>query len=409
MTGADEPRVTRLSHDRDFDVVLLGATGFTGTLTARHLAEHGPAGLRWAVAGRDPSRLDQLVESLADAPCPPSHWAVVETPEPGDEARTARLEELVQSTAVLVTTVGPYLELGEPVVKACATHGTHYLDLTGEPEFVDRMFDLYDDVARASGARLVHSCGFDSIPHDLGVQFVLEKLAAGGALTEPVTVQGVVRTAGTVSGGTFHSALGAFARQKQARQAADRRRRREPRPPGRIVRVENPRPRRDQDSGLWLVALPTIDPAVVARSARALPAYGTDFTYAHLAGIQRTSTLAKAGLGLGALAVAARIGPLRKLVGSRIPRGSGPSEERRDRGWFTVDFTATSGGRTAKARVSGGDPGYTETSKMLAESALCLVMDDVPDVAGQVTTAVAFGPLLRERLVARGMEFISET
>lgn len=169
--------------------------------------------------------------------------------------------------------------------------------------------------------------------------------------------------------------------------------------------MESPRVHRDPESGLWLVPLPTIDAAVVARSARALPEYGTSFRYAHLAGVARTSTLAKAGAGLGALAVAARVPALRDVVGARIPRGSGPSPARREKAWFTVDLTATSGRHTVKARVAGGDPGYTETSRMLAESALCLLMDDVPDVAGQVTTAVAFGPLLRERLRAQGMEF----
>jgi short subunit dehydrogenase-like uncharacterized protein len=162
---------------------------------------------------------------------------------------------------------------------------------------------------------------------------------------------------------------------------------------------------RDEVLGLWLVPLPTLDPAVVARSARALEEYGPDFTYSHHAGITKTTTLAKGAVALTGLMAAAKVPPLRDAIGARAPRGTGPSVERREKSRFSVDFLAESDGRRIHTRVSGGDPGYTETSKMLAESALCLLLDDVPDVSGQVTTAIAMGPLLRERLVAHGMRF----
>lgn len=386
------------SHSRDLDLVLFGATGFTGGLTAAHLARNAPADLRWEVAGRDPARLDRLVESLADEQCPPSGWSVVEVEHGG------RLAQLARRTAVIVTTVGPYLEHGEPVVRACADAGTHYLDLTGEAEFVDRMYDQHHERAQATGAKLVHACGFDSIPHDLGAQYTVEQLAATGPLG-PVRMRGVVRASGTISGGTLHSALGAISRADEARRAADRRRRREPRPVGRRARAVSTKVHRDEVLGLWLVPLPTLDPAVVVRSARALEEYGPDFTYSHHAGIKKTTTLAKGALALTGLMAAAKVPPLRAVIGARAPRGTGPSAERREKSRFSVDFLAETDGRRIHTRVSGGDPGYTETSKMLAESALCLLLDDVPDVSGQVTTAVAMGPLLRERLVAQGMRF----
>ena len=395
---------------RELDLVLLGATGFTGGLTARELAHQAPAGLRWAVAGRDPARLDRLVESLGDAPCPPSAWIVVDAANPGS------LESLVRRTAAVVSTVGPYLEHGEPLVRACATHGTHYLDLTGEPEFVDRMYDLHHERAVGSGAKLVHACGFDSVPHDLGAQFTVEQFStgqAGAGQAEdrmpdpgvPITMRGVVRTSGSFSGGTLHSALGALSRRKEAKRAADRRRRREKRPTDRRARVVSLPPRRDQELGVWLLPLPTIDPAVVVRSARALPEYGPDFSYSHHVGVSRPSRAVMAAGGALGLVVAAQVPPLREAIGKRVPRGSGPSAERRERSRFSVDFVAEGGGRTIHTRVSGGDPGYTETSKMLAQAALCLLLDDVPDVAGQVTTAVAMGPALRRRLVERGIGF----
>ena len=395
---------------RELDLVLLGATGFTGGLTARELAQHAPAGLRWAVAGRDPARLDQLVESLADTQCPPSAWIVV------DASKPALLDGLVRRTAAVVSTVGPYLEHGEPLVRACATHGTHYLDLTGEPEFVDRMYDLHHARAVGSGAKLVHACGFDSVPHDLGAQFTVEQFTVeqlGSQQTDgqaqdpgvPITMRGVVRTSGSFSGGTLHSALGAISRRKEAKRAADRRRRREKRPTDRRARVVSLPPRRDEALGVWLLPLPTIDPAVVVRSARALPEYGPDFSYSHHVGVARTSRAVMTAGGALGLVAAAQVPPLREAIGKRVPRGSGPSPERRERSRFSVDFIAEAGGRTVHTRVSGGDPGYTETSKMLAQAALCLLLDDVPDVAGQVTTAVAMGPALRRRLVERGIGF----
>lgn len=386
------------SHARDLDLVLLGATGFTGRLTAAHLARYAPPGLRWAVAGRDPARLDRLAESLAEEPCPPSEWVVLDTD------RERLVEQLVQRTAVVVSTVGPYLEQGDTLVRACAENGTHYLDLTGEPEFVDRMYDLHHHRAQGSGAKIVHACGFDSIPHDLGAQFTVEQLAACSALGT-VKVRGVVRASGTVSGGTLHSALGAFTRAKESKAAAERRRRREPATPGRTARSVGSSIRREDVLGLWLVPLPTIDPAVVARSARALPEYGTSFTYSHHAGVKKISSVAKGAVGVLGLVAAAQVPPLRDAIAARVPRGSGPSQEKRDRSRFSVDFIGEADGRRIHTRVSGGDPGYTETSKMLAESALCLLLDDVPEVTGSVTTAVAMGPLLRERLQAHGITF----
>lgn len=396
--GMSSTRPLASSHTRDLDLVLFGATGFTGRLTAAHLARSAPAGLRWEVVGRDPARLDRLVESLADAQCPPQGWSLADVDQP------ERLARLAARTSVVVTTVGPYLEHGEPLVRACAEAGTHYLDLTGEPEFVDRMYDLHHERARGTGAKLVHACGFDSIPHDLGAQFTVEQLAAAGPLG-PVTLRGVVRAQASFSGGTLHSALGAFARTAEAKQAADRRRRREPRPSDRRARAVAGPVRRDETLGLWLVPLPTIDPAIVVRSARALEEYGPDFTYSHHAGLSRASTVAKAAVGVTGLVAASRVPLLRQAIAARAPRGTGPSEGRREKSRFSVDFVGQSQGRQIHTRVSGGDPGYTETSKMLAEAALCLLLDDVPPVSGQVTTAVAMGPLLRRRLIDHGIAF----
>jgi short subunit dehydrogenase-like uncharacterized protein len=385
------------SDRRDFDIVLLGATGFTGALTAEYLAEHGPAGLRWALAGRNRSKLEAVRDRLAAIDPALADLELVEA----DSGDRASLDALARRTQVVISTVGPYLQFGEPLVAACAEAGTDYVDLTGEPEFVDRMYVKYNAVAEGSGARIVHACGFDSIPHDLGAYYTVKQLAAKG----PVAVRGVVRAGGMASGGTFHSAMGAFSRARHMREAMVARREVEPRPAGRSSKAVAGRPRRDDLLGFWLVPLPTIDAFVVARSGAALPAYGPRFTYSHYAGT-KTLRYAAGGAALaGTLVVSAQVPPLRKALLSRIKQGEGPDEARRAKSWFTVDFVGEGDGRTVHTRVSGGDPGYDETAKMLAEAALCLAFDDNPPAAGCVTTAQAMGDNLTTRLVAAGIRF----
>jgi len=387
-----------MAAERDLDLVLLGATGFTGGLTAAYLAEHAPEGLRWALAGRNPAKLAAVRDDLAGRFG--DRLAGLELLH-ADATDPAGLAEVAARTRVLITTVGPYLEHGEPLVRACAESGTDYVDLTGEPEFIDAMYVRYHAVAERSGARIVHACGFDSIPHDLGALYTAQQLGATG----PVTMRGVVRSAALASGGTFHSALGQFARPRQLRAAATARRQIEPRPSGRRARAVGGRPSRDPKLGYWLLPLPTVDPAIVARSAAALPVYGADFRYSHYAGTRTLHYAVGGAVGVSALVAASQVGPIRRWLGNRVPQGEGPSEARRAKSCFTVDFVAEGDGRTVHTRVSGGDPGYTETAKMLAESGLCLALDDNPPSAGSVTTAVAMGDALTARLQRAGIRF----
>lgn len=385
-----------MTNPRDLDIVLFGATGFTGGLVAEYLAEHAPQELRWALAGRSLSRLEAVRDSLGSTD--------VELIQ-ADVNDSSSLVALAARARVVITTVGPYLEFGEPLVKACAEAGTDYVDLTGEPEFVDRMFVNYDAVARANGARIVHACGFDSIPHDLGAFYTVRELAAGGEITDPLTMKGVVRSNATFSGGTFHSALGQMSRPRQMAAASRERRALEERPVGRRSRAAKPSLGRDGELGYWLLPLPTIDPFIVARSGAALEAYGPAFTYSHFAGTKTLRFAVGGAVGVGGLALAMQVPPLRAKLGERVKQGTGPSEGRREKSWFTVDFVAECGDRKIHTKVSGGDPGYTETAKMLAESALCLAFDTLPETSGSVTTAVAMGDALLARLQAAGIRF----
>lgn len=389
-----------MSADRTYDIVLFGATGFTGRLTAAYLAEHAPEGCRWALAGRNRAKLEEVRRELVAAHPDTAGLGDIALLH-ADVEDAASLADVAAATRVVITTVGPYLSYGEPLVAACAEAGTDYVDLTGEPEFVDLMYLAHHDRAVETGARIVHACGFDSIPHDLGNRYTVLQLPEG----EPTTVRGVVRAGGTFSGGTFHSAMTAMSRGAQMRAAMRRRREAEPRPTGRRSRAVAGKPHRDRVLGWNLLPLPTIDPFVVARSGAALDRYGPDFRYSHYAGVKTLRYAVGGAVGVGAMLVSAQVPPLRRLLLAKVPQGSGPSEERRAKSWFTVDFVGEAAGQRVHTRVSGGDPGYSETAKMLAESALCLAFDDNPPSAGQVTTAVAMGEHLTQRLIDAGIRF----
>ncbi|MEV5430448.1 saccharopine dehydrogenase NADP-binding domain-containing protein [Streptomyces sp. NPDC052701] len=386
--------MSRLNRtDRPYDIVLFGATGFVGTLTAEYLAAHAPEGLRWAVAGRSREKLRRLRERLPGGP----GIGVVHA----DVSDPASLRALAEHARVVATTVGPYVTYGEELAAACADTGTDYLDLTGEPEFVDLVYVRHDARARETGARLVHACGFDSVPHDLGVYFTVRHLPEG----VPLTVDGFVTADAAFSGGTLASALGQLARHRQMRAAARDRRRHEPRLMGRRASAPTGAPRFAAEVGAWALPLPTIDPQIVRRSAKALQRYGPDFRYRHYAAVRHLPVAVGGAAAVGALAVAAQLPPARRWLSDRFRPGQGPSAEKRARSWFSVRFVGEGGGRRVCTEVAGGDPGYDETAKMFAESALSLALDDLPPTAGQVTTAVAMGDALIERLRAAGIRF----
>jgi short subunit dehydrogenase-like uncharacterized protein len=374
---------------RAYDVVLLGATGFTGRLTAEHLAARSAGSdLRLAIAGRRRDALEDLAASL------PGDVGV----EVADTSDLVSLLDLAASTRVLATTVGPYAQHGELVVQACVRQGTHYADITGEPGFVDLIRARYDADAVRQGVKLVSCCGFDSVPHDLGVRYTVAHLPDD----TPLTVRGYVRGQGRASGGTLRSAVGAIASGKVPKLAAPRGSDQEQRDarslPVRIHRVAA--------LDAWGVPLPTIDPAIVLRSARVLDGYGTSFRYGHYARVGNLPTVAAGVAGVGTLAAMARLRPTRAVLERLLPAsGEGPDEATRARSRFDVTFLGEGGGQRVTTRVAGGDPGYGETSRMLGEAALSLAEDDGPDVAGALTPAVGLGAPYHDRLVARGVRF----
>jgi short subunit dehydrogenase-like uncharacterized protein len=394
-----------MTQDRSFDIVLFGATGFTGGLVAQHLAATArKQPLRWAVAGRSRDKLTAVVRGLGAGA---EQVGVLMA----DSADAASLAALARQAKVVITTVGPYALYGEPLVKACAEAGTHYVDLTGEPAFVDRMIDRYHGLAASRGAKIVNACGFDSIPHDFGafytVRALAERLGDAAMATATVRVEGFVRAGGSFSGGTWHSAVTAMGNARA--DARERRNRvRAPHPAGgRRVHGMPPSLRFRKELGVWALPMPTIDPQVVLRSARTLPAYGADFAYGHYMGLKHVYQAVGLTAGVGAVFALAQLPITRaRLLALRAP-GEGPDAATRVKGWFCVNFQGRAAGQSVTTEVRGGDPGYGDTAKMLAESALCLAFDDasLPKTAGVLTSVEALGDALFPRLEANGIHF----
>ncbi|MGI8428202.1 MAG: saccharopine dehydrogenase family protein [Solirubrobacteraceae bacterium] len=378
-------------------MVLFGATGYTGVLAAEYLARHASPQTRLALAGRSRVKLEAVRGRLAQIN--PAREAIgLLYAEVND---SASMRGLAEATRVAISTVGPYTLYGEPLVAACAAAGTDYVDLTGEPEFINRMWFGYHEQAARTGARIVHSCGFDSIPCDLGALFTVKQLPEG----VPIHIDGFVRAGATLSGGTYHSAIGVIGRLRQAARVAGERRRSEVSPRGRSVKGAARAPHHDAAAGGWVVPFPTIDPVTVLRSARALDRYGPQFTYTHYLVIKRLAVLMAMGAGAGVAVALAQLTPTRNLLLKLKDPGEGPSPQERAEGWFRVRFVAQGGTQPVLTEVAGGDPGYGETAKMLCESALCLAHDALPQRGGQLTPAVAMGQALIERLIAAGISF----
>jgi short subunit dehydrogenase-like uncharacterized protein len=397
-----------MSDHRDLDVVLYGATGFVGRLVAEHLAAHAPSGVRVGLAGRSPDRLRALRSLLGpDA----ASWPLITA----DAADAGALAALAAAGRVVVTTVGPYQRYGEGLVAACADAGTHYCDLTGEVLFVRRTIDRHHQRAVDTGARIVPSCGFDSVPSDLGVHLLHRQAVQDGAGDlEEVTLQ-VVSLRGGASGGTIDSM-----RVQLEELSADRSLRRIVADPYALSPDRAAEPdlgdERDgfgigrDDTGAWTgpFVMAGYNTRVVRRSNALLGwAYGRRFRYREVIRYGRSPlaplTAAAVTGGLGAMAAGMAFGPSRSVLDRLLPKpGQGPSEQTRRSGRFAVEIHArTSSGARYRARVAAeGDPGYQATSVMLGQSALCLALDGdrLPERAGVLTPATAMGDPLVDRL-----------
>ena len=400
--------------DRPFDLVVFGATSFVGEILCRHLVDrHGTDGpLKWAIAGRSTSKLDAVAAETG---------ATVERIV-ADAADPAAMRQLVESTRVVVSTVGPYALYGSELVAAAAAAGTDYCDLTGEPQWMQRMIDAHADAAAASGARIVHTCGFDSIPSDVGVWFTQQRAhETFGEYCGEVSMR-VKAMRGGASGGTIASMLNVM--EEVSKDPNLRKVLTNPYALAPADERTGPRqanvtlPEHDPVSGSWIApfVMASINTRVVFRS-HALLGYpwGRDFRYdeAMMMGAGPGGAVKAAGLtgGLGGFMALAAIGPIRSLLGRYVlPKpGEGPSPDEQQNGFYDIRlFGRTASGKTIETKVTGDrDPGYGSTGKMLGEAAVGLLELDRSKVGGGFwTPATSMGASLVERLEAHaGMTF----
>lgn len=400
---------------RRHDLVLFGATGFTGRLVAEHLARQAAGTpLSWALAGRNGVKLEKVRAALADIDAACAELPIIEA----DAMDKAAMAKVAAETRVVCTTVGPYAQFGEALVDACARAGTHYCDLTGEVPFIRGSIDRNHDEAMRTGARIVHCCGFDSIPSDLGTLYLQHELVARtGAPARAVTAL-FGESSGKLSGGTFASMLGvidAAAKDKPMRRMLSDPHGLDPAGGPRSAAKDARGPGWDRVLGKPTApfVMSAINSRVVRRS-HALLGYpwGDDFLYDERMSLPRSPVGVAAAVAItGALVgfvAASQVPALRKMIEKRMPKpGEGPTEEERTRGHYVVRLHGHSNGLTLIAKVSDNvDPGYAGTAKLLGESARCLAEDELPaNGGGVVTPASAMGMTLVERLVAVGVGF----
>ncbi|MFN8161833.1 MAG: saccharopine dehydrogenase NADP-binding domain-containing protein [Solirubrobacterales bacterium] len=404
------------SEDREHDVALYGASGFVGRLTAAYLAASAPPEARIALAGRSRRKLEATRASLGDRA---ADWPLLVA----DSSDPASLAEMAASATVVATTVGPYLRYGLPLVEACVEEGAHYADLTGEVLFMRRTIDAHHAAAAAKGVRIVHTCGFDSIPSDLGVLALHRAAERRGLGDLEETTYVLVGARGGMSGGTVDSLRGQI--DEARRDPVARRLLADPYAlsPDRAAEPDLGPERdpvgvvHDPELGGWLApfVMGTINTRVVRRSnALQGHAYGRRLRYRELmrAGELPLGPVLAAAIagGLAATVAGLSFGPTRRVLDRLLPApGEGPSEKTRESGWFRTDIHArtASGSRLVCEIRADGDPGYKATAVMLGESALALALDGdrLPDSAGVLTPATAIGDVLAERLRAAGQSY----
>ncbi len=397
------------NNQRQYDVIVWGASGFTGRLVTEYLlGKYGIGGeLHWAIAGRDQPKLEMI---CADLGIESGSLPIIIS----DCFDSESMRGLARDTKVVLSTVGPYAKYGSALVEACVANGTHYCDLAGEVQWMRNMIDRFQSGAQKSGARIVHSCGFDSIPSDIGVWFLqrqAQKLHGGPCSEIKLLVKAMK---GGASGGTFASMMNAFEESRRDREIA------------RILvdpyslnpeGERNGPDGRDQagveyhdESGTWTApfVLASVNTRVVRRTNALLHyVYGRDFRYseATMTGSGPAGWMKSASMtaGLGGFMLASSFDFSRSILVKRIlPKpGEGPGKEQRQAGFFNLSLVGKLANDTLmRARVTGDrDPGYGSTSKMLSESAICLAMDDLPSKGGFWTPASAMADALLRRLV----------
>ena len=364
---------------KKFDLIVFGATGFTGSLICEYLSNHKDAkSLRWAVSGRNKEKLEELSTKYS-----------VDTII-SDSFNRESLNKMCSQGTLIISTVGPYDIYGKMLVKACIDNGTHYLDLTGEPSFVKKIHDSYSQLAKKGGVILMHSCGFESIPPDLGAYLTVKKLNS-----DNTDLTYYIKTKGKISGGTWASFINSVTKHEP------------------IIQKNSSTSSKRKYKKLyyshrfkkWALFFPVIDKYIVMKSSRSLKEYGSNISFNEYILLPSLSSAVILIFGIACVGVLSKFKFFKKILLNYIPSGNGPSKEEREGHWFEVTVVGKSNRKEVTTILRGGDPGYGETSKFISEMALCILLqkDQLIKDSGILTPVECTGELMVDRLQNAGI------
>ena len=365
--------------NREYDLIIFGATGFTGKLICDYISKHKDSkSIKWSIAGRDSQKLKEISKEYS------VDYLLA------DSFNDISLNVMCRKSKLIITTVGPYNIYGENLVAACIKNNTHYLDLTGEPNFVKKINNKYNKIAENSSSIIIHSCGFESIPSDIGVYITVKELD-----TDNIDLTYYLKTKGKISGGTWASFLNSIS--SEMRNSA-------------VVSKSNnfQKPKKlfySKKFKKWALIFPVIDKYIVMKSSQNVQGYGENFNF-NLYTIQKSLfSVLLLILGILTLAFLSKFKFIKKFLLSRIPSGSGPSKEERKRHWFKISIIGKTTSNEVCTTISGGDPGYDETAKFISEMGLCILTqnNDLLKKNGILTPVECTGNLMIDRLKDAGI------
>ena len=371
--------------NKKYDIIVFGASGFTGQLICDYLSSHkNTKNMNWAIAGRNQKKLD-IIKSKNDLM---KNIDVLKV----DSFDHDSVDNMCSQSKLILTTVGPYSIYGEYLIESCIKHSTHYIDLTGEPDFVNKIKSKYSDDAQKSGSIIINCCGLESIIPDIGTYQTVRKMKS-----EEKDVTYFMKTKGEISGGTWASFINSISsgRGMAVNKGISTKRKK-------IKKIFY-----NKELRSWAIIFPVIDKQIVYRTSRKFKEYGQNFSFNEYMLLKSLFQIIILIIGVFFVGMLSRFKFIKNWLLSLKPSGSGPSEEKRNKHWFEAIFIGRGNNESVKYKISGGDPGYGETSKFISEMALCIILqsNELINDKGIMTPVECTGNLLIKRLENAGIKF----
>ena len=363
--------------NKKYDIVVFGATGFTGSLICEYLSKHKDSkDLNWAISGRSKNKAEKIAEKY-------SVDLII-----SDSFNRDSLNKMCSDATLVISTVGPYDIYGEKLVEACIENKTHYLDLTGEPSFVKKIYNKYSTLSESSGVILMHCCGFESIPPDLAAYLTVKKLNSNTA-----NLTYYLKTKGKISGGTWASFINSLISPMPIIEKR------------KSTSVKNKKIFYSHRFKKWALSFPVIDKYIVMKTSRSFKEYGENFSFSEYLLLPSFFSALMLILGITSVAILSKFKFFRRLLLAYLPSGSGPNKEERESHWFKVVVVGKSDKDEVTTTIRGKDPGYGETSKFISEMALCILLqkDQLIKDSGILTPVECTGELMLKRLLDAGI------